>query len=101
MTPYVDLDAEIESVERILMMCREGVFTGLTAAIEREIAENMLPGIAALAEDEERAALAARYRRLDAALRADLTQRKAPTKRRPIGYNLTLGTRVEGSHRGG
>jgi hypothetical protein len=64
-----DLDAEIDSVERILAMCREGRLTGLTAAVEREIARNMLPGIAALAalaEGEERAALAARYRRLEA-----------------------------------
>ena len=58
-----DLDAEIDSVERTLTICREGGFKRLTAAVEREIAENMLPGIAALAafaEGEYRAALAAR-----------------------------------------
>ena len=41
------------------------------AAVEREIARNTLPGIAALAaltEGEERAALAARYRRVETAL---------------------------------
>ena len=41
--------------------------------VEREIAENMLPGIAALAalaEGLERAALAARYHRLETVLRA-------------------------------
>ena len=84
MNTYVDLadlDAEIESVERALTMCREGGFTGLTAAVEREIAEHMLPGIAALgalAEGVERTALAARYRRLEKALRADLTQGRPP-----------------------
>jgi len=88
MNTYVDLadlDAEIEFVERTLTMCRGGGFTGLTAVVEREIAEHMLPGVAALAalaEGEERAALAARYRRLETALRADLTQRKPPIKRR-------------------
>ena len=54
-----------------LTMCREGGPTGLTATVEREIARNMPPGIAALAalaEGEERAALAARYRRLEAVL---------------------------------
>jgi len=68
-----DLDAEIASVERTLTMCRECGLTGLTAAVEREIAQNMLPGIAALAalaEGEERAALAARYRRLETMLSA-------------------------------
>jgi len=68
-----DLDAEIASIERTLIMCREGGLTGLTAAVEREIAKNMLPGIAALAalaEGEERAALAARYQRLETVLRA-------------------------------
>ena len=68
-----DLDAEIASIERTLTMCREGGLTGLTAAVEREIAKNMLPGIAALAalaEGEERAALAARYQRLETVLRA-------------------------------
>ena len=66
-----DLDAEIDCVERTLTMCREGGLPGLTAAVEREIARNMLPGIAALAalaEGEERAAVAARYRRLEAVL---------------------------------
>jgi hypothetical protein len=51
-----------------LRMCRQGGPTGLTAAVEREIVRNMLPGIAALAEGEERAAVAARYRRLEAVL---------------------------------
>jgi hypothetical protein len=73
-----DLDAEIDSVERTLTMFRERGFKRLTASVEREIARNMLPGIAALAalaEGEERAALAARYRRLETALRADLKQK--------------------------
>ena len=73
-----DLDAEIDSVERTLTMCREGGFKRVTAAVEREIARNMLPGIAALAalaEGQERAALAARYRRLETALCAGLKQR--------------------------
>lgn len=93
MNTYVDLadlDAEIESVERTLTMCREGGFAGLTAAVEREIAEHMLPGIAALAalaEGEERAALAARYRRLETALRSDLMQRTTSAKRQPSGRN--------------
>ena len=68
-----DLDTEIASVERTLRMCRECGLTGLTAAVEREIAKNMLPGIAslaALAGGEELAALAARYRRLETVLRA-------------------------------
>jgi hypothetical protein len=71
-----DLDAEIDSVERTLTMCREGGLTGLTAAVEREIARNMLPGIAALA---------ARYWRLETALGADRTRRKVPAKRPPRG----------------
>jgi hypothetical protein len=93
MNTYVDLanlDAEIESVERTLTRCREGGFMGLTAAVEREIAEHMLPGIAALAaltEGEERAALAARHRRLKKALRADLTQGKTSAKRQPSRRN--------------
>ena len=73
-----NLDAEIDSVERTLTMCRECGSKRLMAAVEREIARNMLPGIAALAalaEGEERAALAARYRRLETALRADLKQK--------------------------
>jgi hypothetical protein len=41
MNTYADLDAEIESVECTLTMCREGGFMGLTAAVEREIAEHM------------------------------------------------------------
>lgn len=68
-----ELDAEIASVESTLIMCRECGLAGLTAAVEREITNNMLPGIAALAalsEGEERAALAARYRRLETVLRA-------------------------------
>jgi len=76
-----DLDAEIDSVERTLTMCREGGFKRVTAAVEREIARNMLPGIAALAalaEGEERAAMAARYRRLETALRADLKRKPRP-----------------------
>jgi hypothetical protein len=83
-----DLDAEIDSVERTLTTCREGGHKRLTAAVEREIARDMLPGIAALAalaEGEERAALAARYRRLETTLRTDLAQRKARGKRRPRG----------------
>ena len=73
-----DLDAEIDSVERTLTMFRESGFKRLTAAVEREIARNLLPGIAALAalaEGQERAALAARYWRLETALRADLKQK--------------------------
>jgi hypothetical protein len=59
---------------------------GLTAAVEREIAEHMLPVLRCLrpfAEGQERAALAARYRRLEKALRADLTQGKTSAKRLP------------------
>jgi hypothetical protein len=62
-----ELDVQIDSVERTLAVCREA--KRLTAAVEREIAKNMLPGIAALAalaEGEECAAMAARYQRLEA-----------------------------------
>ena len=85
-----DLDAEIDSVVRTLTMCREGGLKRLTTAVEREIARNMLPGIAALAalaEGEERVALAARYRRLETVLHEESTQRKAPAKHRPSRRN--------------
>jgi len=79
MNTNIDLaDLDGRSTLSSVTMCREGGFKRLTAAVEHEIARNLLPGIAALAalaEGQERAALAARYRRLETALCAGLKQK--------------------------
>ena len=46
---FVDLDSEIDRVERVLNVAREGGFADIVAAIEREIAKEILPLAAALA----------------------------------------------------
>lgn len=52
---------------RLLIVARECGFTEATTAIERDIVEDVLPGVvvlAALADGDVRAAVAERYRRL-------------------------------------
>jgi hypothetical protein len=56
-------------------MCREGGVYGLDGRRRARSPSTCCPALA-LAEGEERAALAARYRRLETALRADITAKK-------------------------
>jgi hypothetical protein len=61
-------------MERLLRLTRECGFVDITAALERELREDILPGVTALlcmVDGEERAAVAKRHRRVKKLMECD------------------------------